>query len=107
MLVVEMYPKRKPIRSKAILNAANGSSCAVCGYVGTVTFAHLNESFAGKGMSQKADDFAGFFACQSCHDKYDGRVRNDADDVDSWTVMRAMYRTWRVLIDKGVIVIRE
>jgi hypothetical protein len=105
MLTIEMVPRRKPIRCQAILNAANGQTCTVCGNISdTVVFAHLNESFAGKGMSQKADDFAGFFACQRCHDLYDGRIRNE--EVDAWVVMRAMYRTWRSLIDEGVIVLK-
>mgnify|MGYP001569519491 CR=1 FL=1 len=105
MLMVEMVPRRTPIRSQAILNAASGSACTVCGTTGeTVVFAHLNEAFAGKGMSQKADDIAGFFACQRCHDQYDGRTRNE--DVDAWVVMRAMYRTWRALIEEGVIILK-
>lgn len=105
MLTVEVVPKRRPIRSLAILDAAKGSACMVCGETSdTVVFAHLNESFAGKGIGQKADDFAGFFACQYCHDQYDGRIRNV--DVDAWTVMRAMYRTIRALIDEGVIILK-
>ena len=104
--MIHTYLKRTPIRSQAILAAARGQFCTVCGLLyETVVFAHLNESFAGKGAGQKADDFAGFFACQDCHDQYDGRVPNT--QVDDWVVMRAMYRTWRVLIDAGLIKLPE
>ena len=103
--MVEMVPRRTPIRSQAILDAAKGATCTVCGNISdTVVFAHLNEAFAGKGMGQKADDIAGFFACQRCHDQYDGRTRND--EVDAWVVMRAMYRTWRALVEEEVIVLK-
>lgn len=94
--------KRKPIRSKAIRHAANGEACTVCGNNdGTTVFCHLNESWAGKGMGQKADDIAGFFGCQKCHTKYD--VWQTILDIE---IMRAMYRTWRRLIEKGIIVIK-
>jgi len=97
--------KRKPIRSKAIRNAAKGEPCTVCGRNdGTTVFCHLNESFAGKCMGQKADDIAGFFGCHDCHAAYDGR-RGDRflyDDI----LPEAMYRTWRRLWEMGVITIK-
>lgn len=97
-----MIEKRKPIRSKKILKAAEGDYCAICGMNdNTVVFAHLNESYAGKGIGQKADDIAGFFACSVCHDLYDGLSKDH--DVSDWVVCRAMYRTWRRLWERGVI----
>ena len=96
------FEKRKPIRSKKITNAAEGETCTICGYVGpSVVFCHLNESFAGKGMGKKADDIAGFFGCQSCHDVYDGRAGHGS--ISDYAVLRAMYRTWRRLWDRGII----
>lgn len=96
------FEKRKPIRSKKIRDAANGESCTICGLPSeTVVFCHLNESWAGKGMKLKADDIAGFFGCQSCHDVYDGRSGHDT--ISDYAVLRAMYKTWRRLWDRGII----
>src|SRR4030066_853450 len=98
--------KRNPIRSKAITQAANGEACTVCGKNdGTTVFCHLNESWAGKGMGQKADDIAGFFGCFDCHQRYDNGTtipRNYAE-----TLMRAMSRTWVRLIELEVIIIKN
>ena len=96
--------KRKAIRSKAIKDAANGEACTICSTQdGTVVFCHLNDSWAGKGMGQKADDIAGFFGCSECHKLYD----EGSYGIDRWEVMRAMYRTWRRLIEKVIITIKD
>lgn len=98
--------KQPAIRSNAIRAAANGAPCMVCGNLTpTTVFAHLNESYAGKGLGIKADDFAGFFACQMCHDQYDGRQHNAK--INDWSILRAVVKTWRYLIDAGVIEIRR
>ena len=98
--------KRKSIRSEAIRQAANGEACTIClAQDGTVVFCHLNESFAGKGLGLKADDIAGFFGCHGCHKQYDTQGSPIAED--HWTIMRAMYRTWVRLIEKGVITINR
>ena len=98
--------KRIPIRSKAIRNAAKGEPCTVCNRNdGTTVFCHLNEGWAGKGTGQKADDIAGFFGCSRCHDDYDGRRKTY--DVTDRAVMRAMYRTWRRLIELGIIEVKK
>jgi hypothetical protein len=97
--------KRKAIRSDAIRKAAKGEDCCVCGrYDGTTVFCHLNESWAGKGTGQKADDLGGgFFGCSSCHYLYDSTVDGRPNDAD---IMRAMYRTLRRLLELGVIQIK-
>ena len=95
--------KRKPIRSKAIRAAARGQSCAVCGCNdGTTVFVHLDESWAGKGMGQKADDVAGFFACYRCHLGYAGDPGGNYA-ISYYDIARAMYRTLRILFDMGII----
>ena len=106
--------KRRPFRSKAITQAANGEACTVCGRNdGTTVFCHLNESWAGKGMGQKADDFAGFFGCELCHTAYDNKgkpIRRGVEyrlNVEDWEIMRAMYRTWRRLLDRGILLVKE
>jgi len=63
----------------------------------TTVFCHLNEQFAGKGMSQKADDCAGFYGCSSCHQLY------DTGHVEGWMVLRAYYRTIRRMLETGVL----
>lgn len=99
--------KRVAIRSKAIRDAANGESCAVCGRNdGTTVFCHLNESWAGKGMGQKADDLGGgFFGCYICHVRYDNPQAGVQFSYE--TLMRAVYRTTRRLFEKGVIEINK
>jgi len=103
--------KREPYRNKKILAAAKGEECTlnspVCNYDSrTTVFCHLNEEFAGKGGSQKADDHAGFFGCGTCHDLYDGRTQ---DSLSIWNtsedfyVLRAVVRTTRRLLDKGIL----
>ena len=96
----QMIPKHNHIRSKAIRDAARGEDCTICGIQdGTVVFAHLDESWAGKGMRIKADDIAGMFLCVNCHSEY-GHARST---IDQWQITRAMYRTWRRLWDRGII----
>jgi len=99
--------KRKPIRSKAIRNAARGEPCTVCGRNdGTTVFCHLNESWAGKGMGQKADDIAGFFGCYDCHRKFDACDYTPHSSEWDECIPRAMYRTWRRLYEMGIISIK-
>ena len=95
--------KRAPYRNKNITQAADGEDCMICGKNdGTTVFCHLNESFAGKGMRQKADDCAGFFGCQKCHRDYDEGVPHPMA-IEDWEILRGYYRTIRRLIDKGVL----
>ena len=95
-----MIEKRHPFRSKAITQAAKDEPCTVCGRNdGTTVFCHLNESWAGKGMGQKADDI-GMFLCFEHHEIYDGRRNGNLSDRD---ILRSLFMTIRRLIDKGVI----
>ena len=99
-----MIEKRHPFRSKAITKAAKDEPCTVCGRNdGTTVFCHLNESWAGKGMGQKADDFAGFFGCSECHARYDGNQWRRPEE----RLLKAMYRTWHRLLDRGILRVKE
>lgn len=90
--------KRVAYRNKKILAAANAEPCTICGVEdGTTVLCHLDEQWAGKGMSQKADDCAGFFGCYECHRIY------GAGTMEVIFVLRAYYRTIRRLIDIGVL----
>lgn len=96
--------KRIPYRNQAILRAAEGEECTCCckKWDGTQVFCHFNESWAGKGMGQKADDCAGFIGCDTCHDIYDKRMPNIYELTDA-DILRAYYRTIRRLLDKGIL----
>jgi len=104
-----MTEKRKPYRNKKILQAAEGEGCTLntpwCNYDReTTVLCHLNYSFAGKGGSQKADDFAAAFGCngpRSCHAYMDGNEGTEADRYFYW--LRGMCKTIRRLLDKGVL----
>ena len=110
-----MFQKRTPYRNKKILQAAKGEECLAqfpgCTGGGEDTcFRHLNESWAGKGTGQKADDIAGFISCQHCENLYAGlNPQMSAEDWLEWAqnsywyICRAMYRTIRRLLDKGVL----
>lgn len=97
--------KRIAIRSKAIRKAAKGEECTVCDCNdGTTVFSHLDELWAGKGIGQKGDDIAGFFACHKCH--YEYGLPSVGREIPEWMILRAMYRTIRRLWELDVIQIK-
>lgn len=95
--------------AKHITQSAKGEECTMntpwCNYdPSTTVWAHLNDSFAGKGMGIKADDDAGFMCCSSCHSAYDGAIKT-TDDFRAnkdFYVLRAVIRSLKVLREKGV-----
>lgn len=98
------------IRSKKIREAARGQDCTfniayVCNYENSTTvLAHLPDE--SHGMGQKADDISAAFACSACHDVVDGRKHRASYSEEcekEWYMRRAMVRTWRKLIEMGVI----
>lgn len=98
-------------RNNKITQSAKGEECtlqsACCNRnPETAVFAHLNASWAGKGMGIKAHDYAGFYACSGCHDFYDGRLQmkiNSAYHIDDLQVLVAVVKTLGRLIDKGIL----
>jgi len=106
--------KRKPIRSKAIRQAARGENCTVR-FPGcenrrdTVVFCHSNYNEDGKGMGRKADDIYGVFACHHCHDVLDKRktIQLVTNEVIRDFFHAGLKRTWRRLIERGIITINE
>ena len=100
-----MLKKFNYIRSNAITQSAKDEDCTLCGKNdGTTVFCHLDELWAGKGKGIKADDIAGFFGCATCHSNYG---RGWEGGILDQQIMRAMYRTWKRLIEKGVIKIKD
>lgn len=93
------------IRSRKITQHARGQSCQinfenVCNHnQETTVFAHLNGH--GKGLGMKAPDYAGFFACSACHERYDQKPHEIAN-LDEY-LLRAVLRTWAILIADGII----
>lgn len=97
--------------SNKIRNSAKGEDCTVnivgvCNYSpDTVVLAHLPDE--SKGIGKKADDVSACYACASCHDAIDRRrYDQDFEEHREWYLRRAMVRTWRRLVQKGIIVIR-
>lgn len=96
------------IRSKKIRNAAKEQDCTLniagfCNYnPETTVFCHFPDE--SKGMGIKSDDICGGFGCSSCHDVIDGRRKHSLTDYEiEWYLRRSMVRTWRILIEKGII----
>lgn len=104
--------KTKPIRSDKLRKSAKGEECTfniegICNYdPETTVLCHLPDE--SHGMSRKSDDIAVAYGCSACHDATDGRVKMSvafADFVErvEFYWRRAMVRTWRRMIEKGLI----
>ena len=100
--------KHKPIRIKKIRDSARGQDCTVnspwCNHdPETTVFAHYGEP-GEKGMGLKPDDTSGAYACSGCHDWLDGRAHNNGKYQDmAFYWFKGMRRTWRLLIENGVL----
>ena len=108
--MIALAQRREPLRSTKLRNAAKGEECTlqifgVCiGGTETTVLAHLHDETFGRG--QKADDTSAVFACFGCHDEIDGRTRKTAGEDLTWYKLRALQRTIRRLVEKGVIVLQ-
>ena len=106
--------KQKPIRIKKIRESARGQDCTIrspwCNQdPETVVFAHYGAPDE-KGMGLKPGDHSGAYACSSCHDWLDGRPQQPMAEISipfareqEWYWFRGMRRTWRLLIENGVL----
>ena len=99
------------IRLKKIRDSARGQECTVAIYgvcnsdTETTVFAHYGEP-GEKGIGLKPDDTSGAYACSKCHDVLDGRVTSTAcygDVQKTWYWFRACRRTWKLLVENGVL----
>lgn len=109
-----MIEKQIAIRSKAIRESARDEPCTlqiagVCnGDTRTTVLAHLPDE--SHGMSRKSDDFPCVaYACSDCHDMIDGRTTPTLEFVQGWRefyLRRAMTRTLRRLVQKGIVGIK-
>lgn len=105
--------KYNHVRSKKITQSASGEVCTMvmpgCKYDSeTTVWAHANYDFTGKGGSLKSSDIYGCYACQSCHDLYDGRRHDETVNEESkeWYFWRAHVKSMNRLIEKGIVVIK-
>jgi hypothetical protein len=107
---VHLAQRREPIRSKALREAARGEECTlkifgVCvGGTETTVLAHLHDETFGR--SQKADDTSAVFACFGCHNEIDGRTRRTEGEDLTWYKLRALQRTVRRLVERGIMSVK-
>lgn len=98
------------IKSKKVRASAKGEDCTfnivdVCNYdPDTTVLCHLPDE--SKGMGKKSDDISSAYGCSSCHDVIDGRRGHDFTEEEEWYMRRAMVRTWRKLIEKGLVIVK-
>jgi hypothetical protein len=95
----------------AITESAKGEQCqvripSVCtGNSETVVWAHAIGLASGRGIGKKANDLAGAYACQKCHDCYDRRIR--PYDVPYQRIKECFFdghlRSLDILIEKGLV----
>jgi hypothetical protein len=93
-----------------ITNSAKNETCSirVIGYcngdTATTVFAHINGIRYGHGVGQKVDDLLGAYACSSCHDAVDGRIRTNhsKNDLKLWH-LEGMAETLLKLKAKGIL----
>lgn len=90
--------------------SAKGQECQVripnyCNFnPETTVLAHLN----GGGMGYKKHDLFGAFACSSCHDVIDGRVRAREYSMDDLERMHleGVIRTQGIWINSGLVIVK-
>ena len=113
-----MSQKTKRINSKKARDSARGEACtlgipATCNCNSeTTVLCHLqDESGTGK-MGGKNDDVGcAIYACSSCHDLLDGRIKEEYTGILCWKdnrdlfMLRALKRTIRRMIENGTITI--
>ena len=100
------------MKSKKLRASARGRNCTL-NIVGvcnsnpeTVVLCHLPDETGTGIMAGKSDDWIAVFGCSSCHDILDGRVYSNISkkDLDFYS-HRALLRTWRIMIEEGLITI--
>lgn len=97
--------RRKPIRSRALLDSAKGAPCTmqvpgVCNRDWSTTVsAHLHDD--GFGMAEKADDCSTAHLCSACHAWLDqGHWLGKVSEAEMLRlVLRALQRTLRYRIE--------
>lgn len=93
-----------------ITASAKGEQCTirlpnVCNHdSSTVVFAHINGIRFGHGVGIKVNDMFGAYACSSCHDAVDGRVKTHHSKDDLHIAhLEGILETMVILNKKGLI----
>ena len=70
----------------------------------TVVMAHINGVRFGHGTGQKVNDLFGAYACSSCHDAVDGRIKTNLTKTDlKLAHLEGVIETQMRLKEKGLI----
>lgn len=98
--------KRKYVRSKAIRDSAKNETCTWPGCDAPAQcWAHSNLAVDGKGTGIKSEDIYGAYLCTEHHNLYDSRPSAFAlhHENKQRNFHQAMKKSWKRLIEKGVI----
>lgn len=107
--VYDAILKDERYENKAIRDSAKGEHCQVNSFMcnhkpETVVWAHSNYPEHGKGTGLKAHDIFGCYSCSQCHmwlDCIHSIVCEAKQQKDHF--IRAMHRSWLILVRKGVL----
>lgn len=104
-----MAAKKSAIRSAAWNEPCTFAIPGVCNYSkDTTVLCHLPDDSGTGKMGGKSDDWCAAFGCSSCHDVIDMRVHGKISREDrEFYMRRAMIRTWRRLIELGIIEVKK
>lgn len=107
--VYEAIERDEEYRNKKIRDAAEGEQCTllvpgICrDETLTTVWCHSPYQEHGKAGKRKAHDCFGCIGCHRCHTWLDG-AHHQMDVLDAYhTFIRAMCRSWLVLLRKGVL----
>ncbi len=97
--------RKQNVVSQAVRDSARGEDCTLrlggCNFdTATTVFCHIRH-FGWAGISEKPDDFLGFYACSHCHRVFDSGEGWGWEDVT-----RALGETLRKLSWKGLLVLK-
>ena len=77
--------------------------------VSTTVLCHLPDESGTGYMAGKSPDWIAAFGCYKCHDVIDRRdnTRAISEEDREFYMRRAMMRTWKIWIEKGIIKIAK
>lgn len=93
--------------STKLRNSAKGQECTFqipgvcCHDPERTVLCHIRDE--KKGLGNKADDWSAAFGCDRCHEAIDHHKL--PIDQERFYVLRALQRTWRNWIERGLIVL--
>lgn len=105
----------KTYHNRYLLDQAEGRSCVKCGRDDkTIVAAHYHGRYAnlfGRGYAKKSDDFMAAHLCHFCHWQFDtpelDKTEYNSEEERELELLVCIARTWRRLIDIGMITIAK